>query len=110
MMKRGDVVTVADRSGGFTGKPRPSLVAQSDFFADTNTVVICPLTSDSVAAPLIRFQVEPSSILPLNHVSWVEVDMITAVRKRRIGPVIGRISDAEMLRLNSALAVFLGLG
>ena len=46
-MRRGDVVTVADRSGQFTGKPRPAVIVQADFFAAVPTVTVCPLTSMS---------------------------------------------------------------
>jgi len=30
-MRRGDVVSIADRQGEFTGKPRPAVIVQSDF-------------------------------------------------------------------------------
>ncbi len=103
-------MAVADRRGEFTGKPRPGLIVQSDYFAETNTVTICPITSQNVAAPLVRFQIEPSATLPLKRACWIEVDMITAVRRSRIGPIIGRINNADLVRLNGALTIFLGIG
>jgi hypothetical protein len=46
----------------------------------------------------------------LKRTSWIEVDMITAVRRSRIGPIIGRINNADLVRLNGALTIFLGIG
>ena len=42
-MKRGDLITVA--VSGDYGKPRPALVIQSDFLADTDSVLVCLLTT-----------------------------------------------------------------
>ena len=109
-MRRGDVVSIADRKGQFTGKPRPAVIVQSDFFAEANTVVVCPISSEGVDAPLVRFQIEPSDTLPLQQTSWIEVDMITTVRRSRVGRHFGRVAAADLIRLDGALAVFLGLG
>jgi len=38
------------------------------------------------------------------------VDKLSAVRRERIGAVIGRISEDEALALSRSLAVFLGFG
>src|SRR5689334_14215832 len=108
-MRRSDVVSIADRQGQFTGKPRPAVIVQSDFFTEANTVLICPISSESVGAPLVRFQIEPSETLPLHRTSWIEVDVITTIRRNRVGRLIGRIPDTDLVRLNGALAVFLGL-
>ena len=56
-MKRGSLVTVA-LQGDF-GKPRPAVVIQSDFFADTATVTVLPLSSSLMSAPLLRVDVQP---------------------------------------------------
>ena len=108
-MRRGEVVTIADRSGQFTGKPRPAVIIQTDLF-DTPSVTICPLTSTPANAPLLRIAVEPSPELPLAQRSWVMVDKITTVWRQNCGAVIGRLSRAELLRVTSAIATFLGLG
>ena len=44
-MTRNDVVTVADRSGEATGKPRPAIIVTADEFATLDWIVICPLTA-----------------------------------------------------------------
>jgi mRNA interferase MazF len=109
-MIRGDVVSVADRGGDFTGKPRPAVVVQSNFFDRLGNVTVCPLSSIAADLPLIRLQIEPSDDLRLDRTSWIIVDKITSVRRSRVGAVIGHISAADIQRLNGALAVFLGLG
>ena len=108
-MRRGDVVAVGDRGGEFTGKPRPAVIVQSDLFAAIGSVTLCPITSFEASAPLLRLAIEPSDRLALEHRSWIEVDKITTVRRSRVGPAIGRLEAADLVRLNSALAVFLGL-
>ncbi len=110
MMRRGDVVAVADRGGDFTGKPRPAVIVQSDLFDALDNVTVCPLSSVATDLPLLRLQIEPSDELRLDRVSWIIVDKITAVRRSRVGAVIGRLAAADIQRLNGALAVFLGLG
>jgi mRNA interferase MazF len=37
-------------------------------------------------------------------------DKITTVRRSRLGTRIGRLADADMMRLNPAVVVFLGIG
>jgi mRNA interferase MazF len=37
------------------------------------------------------------------------VDKITTVRKVRLGDRIGRLDDEDLMRLNRAMTVFLGL-
>jgi mRNA interferase MazF len=37
------------------------------------------------------------------------VDKITTVPKTKVGPRVGRLNDEDILRLNQAVLVFLGL-
>lgn len=53
----GDLVTVSMQ--GDYGKPRFTLVIQSDRFPSTASVVVLPITSTLVDAPLLRLTVEP---------------------------------------------------
>ena len=109
-MTRGDVVAVADRGGDYTGKPRPAVIVQSDDFADTASMTICPLTRVEKDAPLLRVRVEPGEGLPLAATSWIEVEKITTVRRDRLGPHIGALPPEAMAALNRSLLVFLGIG
>jgi mRNA interferase MazF len=110
VVTRGDVIAVADRGGDFTSKLCPGVVVQSDLFSALDSVTICPVTPFALDAPSTRLQVEPSLTLSLRTVSWIAVDKITTVRGDRIGPAMGRLSSADVQRLNAAVAVFLGLG
>lgn len=107
-MKRGDLVTVA-AGGVYAGKPRPAVVVQSDDFRDTASVTISLVTGNDIEAPLLRLPVEPSKGNGLAARSWIMVDKLVTVRRDQIGRRFGRLSDPDVLRLNRALLVFLGL-
>jgi mRNA interferase MazF len=108
-MRRGDVVAVADRKGGdYAGKPRPAVIAQSDHFAALDSVLICPITSAEIAPNLLRLPVQIGDALPLEKPSWVAIEKLTAVCRRRIGELIGRLSDAELATLTQRLIVLIG--
>ena len=107
-MKRGDLVTVALQ--GEHGKPRPALVIQSDLFANlTSTVTIALLTSAALDIPIFRVPVEPSEANGLRTRSFVMVDQTFSASTRRFGDVFGHLGDADMLAVNRALALFLGV-
>ena len=107
-MKRGNVVTVA-MQGDF-GKPRPALVLQSDVFSDIHaTVTIALISSELVQAPIFRLDIEPSETNGLTKASQIQIDKIQTVRIERIGQVIGELNDVIMVRVNRALALWLGL-
>ena len=107
-MKRGEVWTAA---GGkdYAGKPRPIVIVQDDRFDATTSITICAFTSDPTDAPLFRLVVEPSEANGLETVSRLMVDKITTMPKAKLGRRIGRLADDDMLRLNRALMIFLGL-
>ncbi|QWE16785.1 type II toxin-antitoxin system PemK/MazF family toxin [Polynucleobacter sp. AP-Nino-20-G2] len=107
-MRRGNIVMVA-MQGDF-GKPRPALVLQSDVFSDIHaTVTIALVSSELVQAPIFRLDIEPSETNGLTKASQVQIDKIQTVRVERIGPVIGELNDVLMVRVNRALALWLGL-
>ena len=107
-MRRGDVITVA-LPGDF-GKPRPAVVVQSDLFANHTTVTIVPVTSTVTAAsPLFRLRLVPSANNGLQAPSDGMVDRTMSVRLDKVGDTIGRLDDADMLRISRALALFLGI-
>ena len=107
-MKRGDVVIVA--AAGDHGKPRPAVVVQTNAFPATHSsVVICQMTSDVVDAPDFRVKIEPNQENGLRTRSQIMADKPVTVRRERIGQLIGRLSDADIGRLNIALAFVMGL-
>ena len=107
-MRRGEIWTV---SGGshYSGKPRPAVIVQDDDFDATNSITICVFTTDTTAAPLFRLRVDPTEANGLRAPSSLMVDKITTVPKQKIGSRLGRLSDEDILRLNQAMIVFLGL-
>ena len=95
---------------GDFGKPRPAVVVQSDLFNPTHaSIVICPITSHPVDAPLFRLTIPPSRTNGLKAESQIMVDKIMAVHRDRIGKRIGRLSDAEMEQVDRALGLWLGI-
>jgi mRNA interferase MazF len=107
-MKRGEVWTV---SGGspYTGKPRPAVIVQEDRFDSTSSITLCVFTSDPTEAPLLRMLIEPTNRNGLSSASRLMVDKVTTVPKTRLGKRIGKLNDEDIVRLNRALTVFLGL-
>ncbi|SKB67784.1 type II toxin-antitoxin system PemK/MazF family toxin [Sphingopyxis flava] len=107
-MKRGEVWTV---SGGkdYAGKPRPAVIMQDNSFDATDSITVCAFTTDPTEAPLFRLVVEPNERNGLRSPCRLMVDKITTVPKAKLGAQMGRLDDEDMLRLNQAMAVFLGM-
>src|SRR5271170_2921858 len=107
-MKRGEIWTVA---GGkdYAGKPRPAVVLQDDSFDGTESITVCVFTTDETDAPLFRLAVEPNEHNGLRVACRLMVDKIVTVPKAKVGARIGRLAEEDMLRLNQAVLVFLGL-
>ena len=107
-MKRGEIWTVSGGSD-YAGKPRPAVVVQDDRFDATNSVTICAITSDPTDAPLIRLPIKPSERNGLRVDCRLMVDKITTVPKSKIGRRLGNLGDEDIIRLNRAMLVFLGM-
>ncbi len=106
-MTRGEIWTVSGTR--YAGKPRPAVIVQHDGFDATESITVCVFTTDETEAPLFRLPIAPSASNGLHTVSRVMVDKIKTVSKRRLGERIGRLEGAEIVRLNRAILVFLGL-
>jgi mRNA interferase MazF len=94
--------------GDYASKPRPALILQDDHF-DTDSVTVCLFTSDATDAPLFRLEIEPSTTNGLDAVSRLMIDKITTVHRRRLGNLVGVLNDADLVRVNRAVVVFLGI-
>jgi mRNA interferase MazF len=107
-VKRGEIWTVA---GGkhYAGNPRPVAILQDDRFDMTDSITICAFTTDPTDAPLFRLPVEPNESNGLRGVCRLMVDKITTVPKSKIGARVGRLAGEDMVRLNRAVLVFLGI-
>ena len=107
-MKRGEVWTVAG-GAAYAGKPRPAVIVQDDRFDANDSIVVCPLTSDPTAAPIVRLPIQPSAQSGLRSPCRMMVDKLTAVPRRRLGRPVGSLTSDEVRALNRAIFVFLGL-
>ena len=106
-MKRGDLVTVALR--GDYGKPRPALVIQSDFLPETDSGLVCLVTTTLRTASLYRLGLPAGEATGLREPSQVMVDKIMAVRRDRCGPPIGSLDAGALSALRPLLAFVVGI-
>jgi len=107
-VKRGEIWTVAG-GPGYAGKPRPAVIVQDDAFDAMASITVCPFTTNPTEAPLFRLTIEPNARNGLRAPCRLMVDKLTAVPRERLGECIGRLDDADLVRLNQSLLVFLGL-
>ena len=107
-MKRGDIHVAAAR-GANTGKPRPVVIVQDDRFDATASVTVCPLTTYPVEAPLTRIVVEPTALTGIEQASQIMVDKIETMPRANVRDHLGRLAHEDLIRLDRALLVFLGL-
>lgn len=106
-MRRGELISVA--VSGDYGKPRPALVIQSDLLPETDSVLVCLLTATVRDAPLYRVDLAATEGTGLREASQVMVDQITAARRNRCGPPIGRADERTMAALGRMLSFIVGL-
>jgi mRNA interferase MazF len=106
-VRRGEIWTVSG-AADYAGKPHPAVIVQDDRF-DTDSVTVCPFTTDPTEAPLFRLPVEPARDNGLDAASRIMVDKVTTVRRVKLGSKVGALDDADIVRLNRALVVFLGI-
>jgi mRNA interferase MazF len=85
------------------------VIIQDDSFDATNSVTVCAFTTDETEAPLFRILVQANENNGLRESCRVMVDKITTIRKSKLGTPVGRLEDEDILRLNRAILVFLGL-
>ena len=107
-MRRGEVWTAAGGQA-YAGKPRPVVVLQDDRFDSTDSITICPLTTDSTSALLFRVPIEPSADNGLRQPSYAMADKIASIPKTGMRMLVGRLADDDVGRINRAVLVFLGL-
>jgi len=107
-MTRGDVVVVA--APGDYGKPRPAVIVQSDAFPPRHpSVIICQMTSELLEDADFRVTGRARSgnrpAAPIADNGRQAGDRSS----ERIGRQLGRLTAADLARLNVALAFVLGL-
>ena len=85
------------------------MIVQEDRFSATSSITLCVFTTDPTDAPLLRMLVEPTDRNGLKSASRLMIDKVTTVPKTRLGQRLGKLNDEDVVRLNRALTVFLGL-
>lgn len=106
-MKRGEIWTVS--GGVYASKPRPAVVLQADFFDGTDSITLVPFTGNEFDAPLFRLRLIPDVQNGLRLPCRIMVDKVTTVPRSNVGSRIGQLGTSDMVRLNRAVAVFLGI-
>lgn len=110
--RRGDIY-LADLNGTALGSEqhgvRPVLVLQNNkgnLFSPT--IIIAPLTSRKQERHMLPTHRKLRDVEGLNHQSVVMLEQIRTIDKRRVTGYIGRISEKEMERVETAMKVSLG--
>jgi mRNA interferase MazF len=107
-LNRGEIWTGADNAQ-YAEKPRPVVIIQHAHFDVLESVTICGFTKDPTDLALFRMLIEPSKLNGLQYPSRIMVDKILTIRKNKLGYRIGRLEDGDIVRLDRAIATFLGL-
>jgi mRNA interferase MazF len=107
-MKRGDIILAA--LPGDYGKPRPTIVVQSDRYNETHaSVVICPCTTHLIGDVEYRIRIMPTTFNGLKQESDIMIDKISALRHIKLQDVLGKLTSTEMQRVDAALKIWLSL-
>lgn len=106
-MKRGELWIAT--GGVHASNPRPALIIQDDVFEDTESVTALPLTSTLRDAALLRIRIAAGGVSGLELTSDVMVDKVTTIPRRSVRARIGRLTSAQLVEVERALMVFLGL-
>jgi mRNA interferase MazF len=85
------------------------VIVQDDRFDATSSVTICPFSTNPVEAPLTRLTIESLPATGLDEPSRLMVDKVTTMPRANLRDRLGRLSDEDLVRLERALIVFLGL-
>lgn len=109
-MQRGSLVTVANPSA-FLSKPRPAIVIQAtECLAMRDSVTVCPLTGfEDADMANVRPVLLPTPENGLEKPSAVQIDKVITVPKQAVSVSWGHASPAEMKKISSALAFWLGI-
>ena len=106
-MKRGDIITIAAQ--GDYGKPRPAVVIQSDNLGETDSLLVCLVTSTLRDASVYRLNVAHGEATGLEMPSQIMADKIMAVRRTKCSAAIGNLDKTTIQALNRMLTVVIGI-
>ncbi len=100
----------AEGGGDFLSKGRPVVVMQSDSAIEVDSITIGLLTTntDSMDVPLVRVPILPTEQNGLRTPSWLMVDKIQTVKRRRLKRLIGTLEENVVADVRSRIVPFLG--
>ncbi|MCL2756835.1 MAG: type II toxin-antitoxin system PemK/MazF family toxin [Coriobacteriia bacterium] len=106
-MNRGEIWIGAE--AGYASKPRPSLIVQSDRYADDESVVTCLVTSFATDASGADYRVAlpKSDGNGLKIDSFVMLDKIVAIPRHKLVKRIGLVEPEKMDEIYARLIDFL---
>ena len=105
-MLKGDVVIVAVQ--GDYGKPRPAVIFQSNKIV-TDSILLIPITSHLIENSKIRPTILPSQSNGLQVTSQLMTDKMQAIKKEKVGKIIGKFEPDEIKEIEHALMIFFDL-
>jgi mRNA interferase MazF len=86
------------------------LIIQSDIaLIDPRFVTVCPITSSLSGIEMVRVPISASPETGLQHVSEIEVDLVSTIRVEHIARTVGHVSSATMVKVDVALRRWLDL-
>lgn len=106
-ISRGEIWSVS--GGVYASKPRPALILQSDQFSETSSITVAPFTTDPTDAPLFRLPIPADPENGLRSPCSIMIDKVTTISRNNLGSRIGRLGDDDVVRVNRAVIVFLGI-
>jgi mRNA interferase MazF len=106
-MKRGEVWT---QSGGpgYASKPRPVLIVQSDRLTQSESVIVCLMTSYDGPGLSARLPFSPTAENGLREDTILMADKIMAIAKSKLGKRLGVVTPEDMERVEEAMLIVLG--
>lgn len=98
-------------SGVYAAKPRPAVIVQDDLFDATSSVIVAPMTSTLLDAPLMRIRISggDGQLSGLDRDSDVMIDKLTTVRRSNVHTRMGRLTAEQLVEIERAMMAFLGL-
>ena len=84
------------------------MIIQDDLF-DTASVTLCPFTTNEAEAETFRLEIARSVDNGLDDDSRLMIDKVSSVSRIKLGIRLGRLTRSDMLRVDRALVLFLGL-
>ena len=112
--RRGDIHLVGfeEIGGSVIRGPHPAVVVQTERLRRSSTVLVCPISSRGLRRPdyvppyLAWVSRQESG---LDRDGWVKADQLFTRPLDTLGPRLGRLNPAAMMRVDASLRFVLGL-